>query len=148
MIVPSFGRVFIGPTGAEVQFTADPETLEVPMPKRSSTHPGLGGIVTIQDFGVLMTDALVKVEGEFMDDDVVRALLDLYHARGQSYHYLDWAGNDFTVFITEFSPVPYPWRTTAPTGDELGSASRYRMTLQVMTATQLWGQSPPPTGGG
>lgn len=147
MIVPPFGRVFIGPTGAEVQFTADPETLEVPLPKRYSTHPGLGGIVTIQDFGLLMKDATVRLEGEFLDDEVVRSLLTLYQTRGKSYHYLDWEGNDFTVFITDFAPVPYPWKIRSPTGAEVGGASRYRMTLQVMTATQLWGQSPPPTGG-
>lgn len=141
MRIEQFGRVSLGPTGQEVVFTADPTTLEITQPKRQSVHRGVGGVVTIQDFGRRIADATVRLEGEILDDEVVRSLLTFYELQGAKLHYTDWVVNDFTVFFSAFGPVPYPWRVQAPTGGTFGGASRYRLELQVISASMLWNQS-------
>lgn len=141
MIIPQFGRVSLGPTGQEVVFTADPDSLEITQPKRHSVHRGIGGVVTIQDFARRIQDATVQLQGEILDDDVVRSLLTFYELQGVPLHYTDWVVNDFTVFFTDFGASPYQWRVQAPTGGPFGGASRYRLTLQVVSATKLWNQA-------
>lgn len=141
MVIPGFGRVSLGPTGSEVIFTADPTTLEITQPKRTSNHRGLGGVVTIQDFARRIKDATVRLEGDIMDDDVVRSLLGFYDLQGATLHYKDWVENDLTVFFEEFAPVSYPWRAQSPTGASFGGASRYRLTLRVVSAAKLWNQA-------
>ena len=140
-VVPSFGRVFFGPTGEEVQFTADPDTLTIVSPKRHSTHAGVGGVVTIQDFGRRIKDATVRLEGEFIDDELVRTFQTMFDAPAAVYHYTDWAGNDFMVFFTEFEPTPHFYQVFPPTGGAPGGASKYRIGLRVMSAAKLWNQA-------
>jgi len=139
-IIPSTGRVYLGNVGSEIQFTADPDSLEIDLPKRMSIHQGLGGVVTIQDFGRFIRDAKVRLQGSIMDDDVVRSLLNLYNTKGATYHYLDWIVNDFTVFFESFELAPITNLQLRDLSGGIGYGSRYQMTLHVLAASKLWNQ--------
>jgi hypothetical protein len=106
------GRVKLGPTGSEKTFLTDPAPYDpYKWPKRASVHQGLGGSVTIQDFGVFAKDLDLTLRGDFehsaMDLDMVTTIDGYYRSRGTLYHFTDWLGNDFTVFLSEFAHTPH-----------------------------------------
>lgn len=133
-LIPPFGRVFLGPTGALVQFTTDPEPYSPYLwPKRFSVHPGIGGAVTIQDFGVFAKDRRVNLRGgdpnSWMDQEVVRAMDEFFRTKAGLFNFTDFLLNDFTVFIESFTHKPHPNLVI----------SEYEMVLHVLTINLLFG---------
>ena len=134
MIGP-FGRIYLGPTGAEIQFTADPTDYKPwQWKKRMSKHPGIGGSMTIQDFGTTYKDATIEIEASIeglMDNATVANMHGYFRTKGATYRFYDWLGNDFTVFVEDFVPVAH---TQLP-----GSA--YSMRLTIVGVTKLFGSA-------
>jgi hypothetical protein len=110
MSIGPYGRVSIGPTGAQIQLTADPSNYSPWVwRKRQSIHPGVGGSLTVQDFGITLKDQTVEIKGEleqFMENSVVASVFALFKVKGAVYKLTDWLDNEFTVYIEEFQPVP------------------------------------------
>lgn len=114
-----------------VQFTTDPESYDpFSWKKRAQKFPGIA-TVTIQDFGHRYKDCEVVLRGGFMDNAAVRTLLSMYRNKGATWQYADWLGNDFTVFIAEFHPVPLPQV----------QACSYDMLLWATAIARLLGES-------
>ncbi len=110
MSIGPFGRVSLGPTGSQIQFTADPSSYSPWVwKKRQSVHMGIDGSVTVQDFGMTMKDQVIEIKGElqqFMENSVVAQVFGLFKAKGAVYKLTDWLDNEFTVYIEDFDPVP------------------------------------------
>ncbi len=129
-LIPPFGRVSLGPTGAETTFTTDPEPYEpYRWEKRQSEVQVLNGGVVHQDFGVFAKDRRLLLRHETLDDTVVQAIDGYYRTRGSVFHFTDWLGNDFTVFIADFTHTPH--------GRLL--VSGYQLQLLVTGITTLFG---------
>ena len=133
MSIGPFGRISLGPTGAMVVFTADPTDYSPwNWQKRVSVHQTIGGGITIQDFGTKMKDQVVEIKGaleQFMENSVVASVHAMFRTKGAVYRLLDWLGNDFTVYIEEFQPVPNPQLP----------GSTYTLRLRIMGITTLFG---------
>ena len=116
------------------RFTTDPAVYERQWPKRASEHPGIGGSLTIQDFGRFAKDMLLTLqsgEQQYMEQDLVETLDGMAGTPGATYTLTDWSGNEFTVFILAFDPKP----------TFLGTLFTYTMRLRVLAITTLWGTS-------
>jgi hypothetical protein len=102
----AIGKITLG----GVQLSTDPETYEPLLwEKRYSVQSGLNGALTIQDFGTFKKDnriRLVSGASQFLDQATVAALHAKFRERGASFTLTDWIGNEFTVFIAAFRPVP------------------------------------------
>src|SRR3972149_3937496 len=130
-----FGTVFLD----GVQFSTNPIPYE-PMnwKKRYSILPAIGGKVTTQDLVTFQPDNTVRLESgpnQFLDKATEQALHTRFRTRGASYVLTDWLGNNFTVFIKSFVPVPF-----LSGADAAGVAVElytYRMELQVITIATL-----------
>lgn len=135
MTIGAWGRIGIGPTGAEIVFTADPTTYKPwGWKKRMSKHPTIGGGITIQDFGVTMKDTVIEIDAQleqFMENSVAADVHALFRAKGAVYHLYDWLGNSFTVFMDEFTPVPHM--------QLIGST--YSMKLTILGVNTLFGET-------
>jgi hypothetical protein len=135
MSIGPFGRLGLGPTGAEIVFTADPTKYDPwHWKKRMSKHETIGGGVTIQDFGVTMKDAVIDIEAsieQFMENSVAASVHALFRTKGAVYHLYDWLGNSFTVFVEEFHPVPH---RNLP-------GSTYSMRVKIMACATLFGSA-------
>jgi hypothetical protein len=126
------GTVTLG----SVQFTTDPGIYEpFNWKKRMSKHPGLQGAMTIQDFGRFAKDLTIRLGSggqngsqQYLEQAAVVALDGYYAAKGVTYTLTDWLGNEFTVFIEEFRPVP----------TFLGSLFTYEMSLHVLGIAKLF----------
>ncbi len=130
MPLPARGQVYLGGK----QFTTDPQVYERQWPKRVSEHPGIGGSVTIQDFGRFAKDKVLTLqsgENQVIEQTLVQDLDGMAGTKGSTYTLTDWSGNQFTVFILAFDPKP----------TFLGTLFKYSMRLKVMAITQLWGQA-------
>ena len=130
MSYTAIGHIVIG----GVTLSTDPETYEnYDWPKRWSKHEGMNGQATIQDFGHVARDLILRlVSGnQFLDEAVVTALDAAWRAKGTLYNLTDWLGNDFDVFIANFKPI-----TT-----RLPGFYTYTMELHVWTITKLFGAS-------
>lgn len=125
MAIGPFGYVVLG----GVTLTVDPETHEIGLQKRHSLFSGLGGVVTIQDFGNLSKDISIRMDGIFLDDATVQSLKTLFEVKGATYSYVDGVYS-FTVFIREFVPSLYSWRAGPDGGNK--KPSRYHIVLQVV----------------
>ena len=126
-ISPAIGNVSLD----GVTFSTDPKTYEpLNWRKRANVRRGLGGAVTIQDFGTFAKDNTLNLEsgGQFVDQDFITSMHAKFRARGATYTLLDWLGNEFVVFITEFIPIP----------TFNGDLWNYRMTLQVLSIPSLF----------
>lgn len=123
------GTVYLG----GVRFTCDPVPYEAyEWPKRMSEHPGVGGSMTWQDFGVWAKDCTLTLgsgETQMLEKTVVASLDTMYRTKGGTYALIDWLGNEFTVVIRDFRP----------TGTFLGTLFRYTMTLRVTAMSKLLG---------
>jgi hypothetical protein len=124
------GQIYLGGK----RFTTDPATYERQWPKRVSEHPGIGGSLTIQDFGRFAKDKLLTLQsgqGQYIEKTLVQDLDAMAGTKGATYTLTDWAGNQFTVFILAFDPQP----------TFLGTLFTYAMRLRVLAITSLWGQA-------
>jgi len=127
-ISPAIGNVSLD----GVTFPTDPETYEpLNWKKRANVRSGLGGAKTIQDFGTFQKDNTLRLESgsqQFVDLTWVNVMHAKFRARGVTYTLLDWLGNEFVVFITEFIPIPTK-------NDDLWT---FRMSLQVLSIPSLF----------
>jgi hypothetical protein len=118
-----------------IQFTADPTNYSPwAWQKRQSVHQHVGGGITIQDFGTTMKDQVIEIRGEleqFMENAVVAQIHALFRAKGAVYRLTDWLGNDLTVFLEEFQPVPHP---------QLPGCT-YTLRCRIMGIAQLFGSA-------
>jgi hypothetical protein len=130
MTLTARGNLYLG----GVRFTTDPETYQRQWPKRASKHPGVGGSMTIQDFGRFAKDMTLTLQSgqkQLLEISAVQSLETLASTKGATYTLTDWAGNEFTVFIMDFRPDP----------TFLGSLFAYTMELHVLAVTKLYGGS-------
>ena len=131
MTLTARGQVSIG----NVQLTTDPTPYETyEWPKRMSEHPGVGGSMTWQDFGVIAKDCVLTLgsgENQMLEKSVVVSLDTMYRTKGGTYTLTDWLGNEFTVLIRNFKPTP----------TFLGTLYTYTMTLRVTAITKLFGST-------
>lgn len=130
-IDPALGHVILD----GVTFSTDPATYEpLNWRKRASVIRGLGGAVTIQDFGTYAKDNTLRLESgeQYVDQAFVTAMHTKFRARGATYTLTDWLANEFVVFITEFVPKP----TFIGAGADL--LYTYSMSLQVVTMPSLF----------
>ena len=130
-IDPTLGHVSLD----GVTFSTDPRTYEpLNWKKRATVIRGIGGAVTIQDFGTFAKDNTLRLEsaGQYVDQAFVTAMHSRFRTRGATYTLLDWLNNEFVVFITEFVPKP----TFIGAGADL--LYEYSMTLQVVTMPALF----------
>lgn len=122
-----------------LQFTADPEDYARQWARRATVLPGIGGAVTIQDFGRFAKDLVLLLRSgprQLMDHTLVTALDARAGTRGAVYAYRDWAGLEATVFIVEFRPTA----TFLPDLEvPLGCLYTWELTLQVTTLSKLYG---------
>lgn len=134
----TIGQLEIG----DVQFTTDPDVYQpFNWPKRYSAQPGLNGAVTIQEFGRWAADATIHIESgdQFLTTKCVDALDALYEADGTTYTLTDWLGNEFTVYITAFVPIPSKLADRDDDEELVGSLYRYTMDLLVVAITKRRG---------
>jgi hypothetical protein len=131
MTVEARGTVYLGGE----RFTTDPQVYEpLQWPKRATVHPGLQGALTVQDFGTYAKDNSIHLasgSSGYMEQSVVAAIHTKYRIPGASYTLTDWMGNEFTVFILEFTATP----------TFIGTLCTYSITLQVLGITKLFGSS-------
>ncbi len=139
----SFGPFL--PTGVfldGVQFSTDPEPYEpLVWAKRHSEHMTIGGGLVIQDFGAFMKDNTVRLgsgQTRLISEDIMLLLYNKYLARGFTYTFTDWLGNDFQVFIKSFVPVPFK-RGADKGGNSVLSLYTYTMELQVLQINKIAG---------
>ncbi len=133
---PFGGVVFDG-----VQFNTDPSVYEpLNWAKRFSVTQAIGGKVVIQDFGTFMKDNTLRLgsgSNNPLDDAVVQALHSRFRTRGVAFTLTDWLGNQFTVFMKVFVPIPLKKGI-----DRAGNASSlytYTLELQVTQIVNLFG---------
>lgn len=114
-----------------VRFTTDPETYEpLTWEKRYSIHQGIGGRVTIQDFGVYAKDCkIIMASGNarFLDELSVIAFHTKWRTRGATFELRDWMANNFTVFLMTFPPINFK-----------PNMYRYKLEAQVVAINTLW----------
>ena len=129
MSLTARGKITIGST----QLTTDPETYEALWPKRWSKHRGIGGSVTIQDFGHVSKDLVLRLSSgkQFLTYATVQAISAAHRTKGATYALTDWLGNEVTVFIGSFSP-----KVTF-----IDDLHTYEMELHVTAITKLFGAS-------
>ena len=116
-----------------VRFTTDPKVYEPEWPKRYSVHAGLGGALTIQDFGRYAKDMVLRLQssGQWLDKATVNAIDARAGTKGAAYTFQDWVGTVASVFITSFKPTP----THVP------DLYEYELELHVLTLTALRGSA-------
>ena len=122
------GSLYLG----GVRFTTDPGVYQRQWPKRASKHPGIGGSITIQDFGRFAKDMTLTLQSgqhQLLESSVVESLEAMASVRGATYTLTDWSGNELTVFIVDFR------------ADQtfVGSLCTYAMELHVLGVTKLFG---------
>lgn len=131
MSLDAIGHVTLGGT----TFSTDPQVYEpANWEKRASVSLGIGGSVTIQDFGTFQKDNTLRLASGaagFLDLDTVKSLHTKYRTKGAAYALTDWLGNEFTVFILDFKPVP----------TFIGDLHTYEMSLQVTAISKLFGET-------
>jgi hypothetical protein len=141
------GAVFIGtrdaydefPDGA--QFTNDPR-IERSWPPRQTVLPGIGGTVTIQDFGRHAKDMRLTLSSaappgnQNWIDGKFKAYLDgLAAVRGAVYDYVDYTGVDAVVKILDFVPA------ATFHGNVTARLWEYTLELIVITLNELDGET-------
>lgn len=131
------GGIYIG----GVQLNTDPDTYEPSnWKKRFSMHPVVGGGVVIQDFGFFARDNTIRLGGsraQLIDEETRLALDTLDRIRGATHTFTDWLGNDFMVFITNFTAIPF--KRGGGDGTDVISLFTYVMELRCTTITTLFG---------
>jgi hypothetical protein len=136
--MPPLGPTFAFPIGGisigGVQLSTDPEIYEpLNWQKRYSIHQAIGGALTIQDFGLKMKDNTIKLAtstGQYLDTATVQSLHAQYQTRGATFAFVDWMGNNMTVFWESFIPIIHR-----------PGLYRYKADLHVLSISQLWGQA-------
>jgi hypothetical protein len=131
MTLTARGTITIG----SVQLTSDPDVYEpASWSKRASEHPTIGGGLTIQEFGRYAKDLTVHLasgQNQFLTQSVVASLDTMHATKGATYALTDWLGNEFTIWIRDWHPVP----------TRLPSLWTYDLVLRVMSITKLRGAS-------
>jgi hypothetical protein len=129
MALTARGKIYLG----GIQFSSDPSVYEPSnWPKRASEHPTIGGGITVQDFGRFAKDCTVHLAsgaGQFLEQSVVDSLDALYATRGATYTLTDWLGNEFTVWMRDWHPVP----------TNIATLWTYDLVLRVISITHLRG---------
>lgn len=129
MTLTARGTVYLN----NVQFTSDPEVYEpANWPKRFSEHPTIGGGRTIQDFGRRAKDLEVHLASganQYMEQSVVNSIDTMHATKGATYTLTDWLGNEFTVWVRDWKPVP----------THLPGLWTYDLVLRVVSITHLRG---------
>ena len=137
MPFPTIGGIVIG----GLQLDTDPAIYEPQnWKKRESYHPTAGGGGVTQDFGLPQKDlkiTLASGPGQFMQESTRGLLQTLYATLGATYVLTDWLGNNFTVFIVDFTPVP--WKQGRDAAGNLIRLYTYKMPLRVITISTLFG---------
>ena len=101
------GRVILN----GITFLTDPRNYK-PMAweKRYSVFKGIGGTVTIQDFGIYQKDDVIALgsggDQGVLDGEAARQFHAMWRTKGVTYNFYDWLGNNFTVFMTKFQAWP------------------------------------------
>lgn len=134
MAILTIGKVTLG----GITFDTDPQVYEpLNWEKRHSVLPGLQGAVTIQDFGHFAKDntiTLASGRSGYLNQSKVEAIHTAFRTKAAVFTLTDWIGNEFTVFIREFRPVP-----TFIGIDNTDNLFTYTMLLQVTVITKLFG---------
>lgn len=138
MPFPTIGGITIDTT---VQLDTDPAIYEPQnWKKRESYHPTVGGGGVTQDFGLPQKDLKLSLASGpygFIQESTRAALQTRYATKGATYVLTDWLGNTFTVFIVDFTPVP--WKQGRDSAGNLVRLYTYKMPLRVITITNLFG---------
>jgi hypothetical protein len=121
-----------------VTFDTDPQIYEpLNWPKRHSVHRGIGGVVTIQDFGTFKKDNTIRlVSGAtgFMNQATVDSFHVKFRTKGATFTFTDWLDNEFAVFILRFRPV-----ATFIGESDSDNLYTYEMDLHVLDIITLFG---------
>ena len=134
MAILTIGKVILG----GLTLDTDPQIYEpLNWEKRHSVLPGIQGAVTIQDFGHFAKDNTLRLASGrtgYLNQSKVAAIHDAFRTKAATFTLTDWIGNEFTVFIREFRPVP-----TFIGIDDTDNLFTYTMELQVVVITKLFG---------
>ena len=134
MTIATFGKVFLD----GVQFDTDPQIYEpTNWAKRHSITPGIGGTVTIQDFGHFAKDNMVRLSSGptgYLNQATVIALHARFRSKALVFSLTDWMDNEYTVFIVSFRPV-----ATFIGESDSDNLFTYEMELRVTAITKLFG---------
>lgn len=128
-----------------IQFNTDPATYEpLNWEKRYSKFQAIGGVLTIQDFGVFKRDNTIRLQSgdqRPMEESVVASLHTRWRQRGVVFTMTDWLASSFDVFIEKFVPIPLKKGRDQQSGVPGGTISlyTYSMDLHVLQITQLFG---------
>jgi hypothetical protein len=124
-----------------VQFNTDPAVYQpLEWDKRAQVQKGVGGVVTIQDFGAYAADNVLRMQSgdsRPMEESVVASLHAKYRTKSATYTLTDWIGNTFTVFILKFSVEPI--RKGRDSIGNIVSLYKYQMECQVLAIVNLFG---------
>jgi hypothetical protein len=126
------GRVILN----GITFATDPRTYRpLNWEKRYSVFKGVGGTVTIQDFGIYKKDDVITLNSGgdqgVLDGEAARQFHAMWRVKAATYNFYDWLGNNFTVFMSKF--VAWPLIVV---NDPL---YEYDMELQVTAINTLFG---------
>ena len=125
----------------DVQWTTDPEVYQpFNWPRRQSIDQGIGRSVTIQDFGRTEKDLTVHMEsGE--NQMLASACVDALDALndGTPHTFKDFLGNEYSVVMIDFTPVPTRLPDLDGNGAIIGQLYRYTMNLRVLSISKLRG---------
>jgi hypothetical protein len=126
-----------------VQLTTDPSVYKpFVWPKRISVLPGIGGSVTIQDFGRFKGDLRLRLESgpsQFLTHDCVNALDALFATAGGIFTLTDWLENEFRIVMTDWQPTPANIPDLGDDDEIVGMLYLYTMDLQVDDIVKLRG---------
>jgi hypothetical protein len=101
--VEAVGTVVLG----GVQFTADPNQLQLAWPQNRQVFTGPGNWTQAQDFGMTVGELVLELaSGETgpLDTATVAAIWALARQKGALFSYADSFGSALTVLIMDFQP--------------------------------------------
>ena len=119
-----------------ITFLTDPKSYKpLNWEKRYSIFKGIGGTVTIQDFGVYQKDNVITLGSNsdqgVIDGEAARQFHAMWRTKGTTYLFNDWLGDNFTVFMSRFNAWPLVV--------VLDPFYEYEMELQVIQINTLFG---------
>lgn len=94
--------------------------------RRGSIHKIIGGGTVIQDRGIDVTDLVIQMQGQLINQSTLDALYTLYRLTGSEFTFVDDKGNSFQVV---FTPGVESFKAKPIRGSQRGFA--YIMQLSV-----------------